>query len=175
MTAWTVTVPLPVKPYLPRVLPAESVRNVTATITYFPIPYVIVIAPSEGFFADITSTNENEWEHARRWLAGAVGIRPSALVPKLGVVAAGPAGPLFRTRKGASQGWHEGAAGGGLLAFGGAALHDGTVPSLATGETSALTWTVSTPAGRRTVAYRLTPEGRPGLAIAVSTSKPVPL
>lgn len=175
MTVWTATVPLPIEPYLPRLLPAESVKNVTATITQFPIPYVMVIAPSEGFFADVAPATEDEWEQVRRWLAGAVGIRASALIPKLGIVASSPAGPLFRTRKGAGEGWHQGAAGGGLLAFGGAALHDGTVPSLAVGDPSALTWRVSTPAGHRTVSYRLTPDGRPGLALAITTSRPVSL
>ena len=69
-------------------------------------------------------------------------------------------------------GWHPGAPGSGLLAFGAAALREGTVPSLAAGDPSAVEWEVHTPAGPRTVAYRLTPSGAPGLAIAICTTDP---
>jgi hypothetical protein len=73
---------------------------------------------------------------------------------------------------GSRLGWHPRAPGGGLLALGAAALRAGTVPSLAASDPNAVEWTVSTPAGLRTVAYRLTPDGKPGLAIAICTTDP---
>lgn len=172
---WTVTVPLPEANYLPRDLPAERLRGVMATITLFPIPYVIVLVSHDGFFDPVTPTQEQVWEDVRTSLAISVGIQPSQMIPKLALVAAGPGSALFRTRKGLGQGWHDGAAGSGLLAFAAAAIPLGTVPNLVAGNRCAHRWTVITPVGSRSVSLATTPDGRPGLALPITTSSPVTL
>lgn len=172
MTHWLATVPLPEpgRRYFPRLLPAEKVRGVEATIITWPISYVFLRVGADGFFDEVDIEKEREWEQVRLWLSGAADVKVSATIPKLGLVALAPDGPLFRTRMGRRLGWHPGAPGGGLLAFGAAALREGTVPSVGAGDPNAVEWTVRTPAGLRTIAYRLTPTGAPGLAIAICTT-----
>lgn len=161
---WHVTYPLPAGEPCPAGPCAPvGVYGLAATLVRFPTWYLIV-----GLDPDEADGLEAHLEDARLRLAHDIGLRATATVPKLAVVAAGGALADFRyrTRLAAGGGWHDRVASSGLLALAVAAARSHTVPGqLLAGPASLVR--VATPAGVRTIEYITRPNGRPGVRLCL--------
>jgi hypothetical protein len=161
---WLVSVPVPESQLATE---AREVEGFQASMVTFPLAYVMVQWPEDGFLDAVSAHDERRLDRIRHEFAAQAGIDVSPTVPKLGLVAHVLDGDatLFRTRQAEGGKWHPGAPGSGCIAFGAAALTLATVVNLVVPDPLATSWLVVTPAGLRMVDVCTCPDGRRGLRV----------
>jgi 2-methylaconitate cis-trans-isomerase PrpF len=165
MSIWDITYPLPSGDVFPLGV-ATADAPIPVTLVVEPTAYVIAAAP-------LGDVDDDELERLRCNIARRAGISITETVPKLALVSTTTGGGVaFRTRKFAPHAaapgescWHHGIATTGLLALAIALDVAGSIPRALVGRTLPAVVSVATPAGPKSLAYIVGPDGKPAVRL----------